>query len=231
METNPRVRMPSEWAPPPPVVVPDRSPPRVPPVPTATPEAEFEDILGSLVEHYSTLPPAYFGEPPETIFESAGEQTATTASRRGSALLWIALAVGGVTVAGLGAGGFYFWNNLRIDPSRIAADPAPAIKIAVKPALATPSRPAPAQVIKAPRVEPLVTPPAAPSAQPLETGTTTAAVPADERVAKPNRPAAVKRSKPRARRVHRTERPRAPRERASRPARASSSEEWEDPYK
>jgi hypothetical protein len=220
METNPRVRVPGEWAPPPPVVVPE-SPQTPPPLPTQGPDQaeQFEDLLGGLVEHYATLPPANFGEPPDAIFETSDK---TVDARRRSPVLWIALGVVGLTLAGLGAGGFYVYNKLKLnlDPSKIAADTTPAIKIAIDENNLPKQAPKVAVAPVVPKVEQL-TPEAEPAAA--------AEPPKAASVAKA-RPARV--VKKRARRTTRTSRRRVVERRSVRkPVRASSSENWEDPYK
>ncbi len=230
METNPRVRVPGEWAPPPPIVVPE-SPQTPPPLPQQGPDQaeEFEDLLGGLVEHYATLPPANFGEPPEAIFESTSEQAADPRRRR-SPVLWIVLGIVGLTLAGLGAGGFYVYNKLKLnlDPSQLTAETTPAIKIAIQ---NTPPEPAPkvATAPVVPKVEqlsPAATPAAVASAGPVKVAT--APVQAKPIVAKP-RPARI--VKKRARRTTRTKRRVVKQRSVRKPVRASSSEDWEDPYK
>ncbi len=217
---NSRTRIPGEWAPPPPIVVAPQPQPVATP-PPLRPEEEFEATLGSLVEHFTTLPPPSFGEAPELAATPAHEPRP---SRRSPALIWVSSLVLGATVAG--------GVVLGLKLARNSGDPAPAPTVSAPKAV-----PAPTIVVKSLPDEPAPVPSAAPTAEPI----------ADEAAAVENKAAeapkavenkageATKAAPPAAKPRKATIRKRA----RTRPASpggpqlpaSSGGDGWEDPYK
>jgi hypothetical protein len=162
---NPRTRTPGEWAPPPPVVV--APPVEQAPSPPLRPEDEFEATLGSLVEHFATLPPPSFGEAPELAAAPARETRPVR--RRSPAVVWVSSLVLGATVAGGVMLGLHFAKpekTAREAPPPAVAPAPPAPKIVVK---SLPEDPPPATETTAPLADETPTPAAAEhAAEPAE---------------------------------------------------------------
>jgi hypothetical protein len=212
METNPRARIQPEWAPPPPVVpgIPE-TPPPLPPAP----EAEFEDILGSLVEHYSALPPPAYGEPPT-------ENTATTRAPRSGLgpLLW---ASGGLGVVAGTVGALFLSGVLNLGMLGLGGQGEEQQQVRPAPVVAQPE----VKIrINKPKVEPLQDPRAEPLDEPP-------AVPAAVARATQEPPKATLKVKPKRKRPDVAKRPRRARVKGAklevRPVAASDSD-WTDPY-
>lgn len=220
METNPRARISENWAPPPPVAA-QVEVQDVVPQPAAGTEDEFEEILGSLVEHYSTLPPATFGEPPQVTPISDTSHSTETRVAKSRVGLWIGLAAAGVLVTtGLVLGGVFLMDKgeKKIDPSA-----------AVQPAVA---QAAPVAVDEAapeePTAEPLSNIP--PAGDVKEEATEEAAEPAVAADTTPAPPAAVKPAKKVTRKKVRKARKRARKAKRRAPVKAAKGSDWEDPY-
>ena len=216
METNPRspaLQSETAWAPPPPVVMPGQPRSAPPPLPAsmrrASAEADFDATLGSLVDHFASLPPAEYGEAPELPELAVAEP-----SPRGEYLRWgVGSLVLGAALAGGVIAGFHF---IRHRPAVRPAATRPDVPIVVKVAAPTPAA--------APAVEPLA-----------EESTPQATALPDEPTAKPAAvPAAPA---PRKKIVHRATRrsPAVAPATRSRPARSSGGSDdsggWDDPYK
>lgn len=211
METNPRARIQPEWAPPPPVV--PQGIPEVPPPLPRPPEAEFEDILGSLVEHYSALPPPAFGEPPT-------ENTATTRAPRSSLvpLLWASGSLG--VVAGT-VGALFLAGVLNLGMLGFAEE-----KKQVRPAAAV-AQPEVKIHVNTPKVEPLQDP----RAEPLDEAAKPVA--AAVQPATPEPPKATFKVKPKRKKPHVAKQPRRARVKEAKPEVrpvAASDSDWTDPY-
>lgn len=216
METNPRARMPGEWAPPPPIVVPP-APVRQVPRPVVQ-EKEFEDILGNLVEHYAALPPPAFGESP-----GLEETTATTHRvHRVGAWVWAAT---GVALLGGVAGALVLSGVVNLRFPGLARDNPTVVPVKAVPAVA----PALADVkIK-------INEPPPPMAEPLEVAVPAVPVVAKPEPARPEPATVMSRVSPRKakpRHVRRVKRQKARRMAASpQPMRrGKADDEWADPY-
>lgn len=152
---NPRTRIPGEWAPPPPIVV-GPSPVEALPPPRIRPEEEFEATLGSLVEHFNTLPPPAFGEAPELAAPTAPRRPGAARAPRSMAVVWVGSLVLGATVAG---GVMLGLNLAKRTPRELAVPatapaPVPEVKIVVK---SLPDEPAPvATENSGPAAEPIL---------------------------------------------------------------------------
>ena len=207
---NPRTGIPGEWAPPPPIVVTTPPPAAAPPA-RLRPEEEFEATLGSLVEHFTTLPPPAFGEAPELAAAPARD---ARPRRRSTALVWVGSLVLGATVAG----GVMLGLQLA-KPAVVREAPAAAVIPAAPPA--------PKIVIKSLPDDP---PPATEKSAPLADDG--AALAEEHTAAEPVAKAAAPDRKPRKATVRKRSR--------TRPAAGSSGPKlpastggdgWEDPYK
>jgi hypothetical protein len=219
---NPRTRSPGEWAPPPAVVVPVAPVPRKPAPAPKRAEEEFEATLGSLVEHFNTLPPPAFGEPPTLQLATPEDEPASEprGSRRVPLWLWGAgsLLLGAVVVGGLVLG-LGLWRP----PADNAVAPAPVVAATPAP---RPEPPQPQIVVKslpedrtegaAPTTEPL------PEPRPEER----AAAAEESGTARKVRKSTLRRSTLRKRGPARP-RPSAP----SLPAAAGEDSSWADPYR
>jgi hypothetical protein len=184
--------------------------------PTLRPEEEFEATLGSLVEHFTTLPPPEFGEAPELTAVPAPRTEARPRARRSNALVWVGSLALGATVAGGVMLGLQFAR--REAAPVVAPAPAPAPRIVVKSLLEEPAPPATPEK-GGPAAEPIADPaPALPVA--AETAAEETAVKAPASPERNSRKA--KRAAPRPRRAG----PAGPQVPAS-----TSGDGWEDPYK
>ena len=152
------------WAPPPPVVLPQGGPQQQPSSVEKDDELEFESTLSTLVDHFNSLPPPAFGEPPElpeltSRLEGAHGETTST---RNHSIIWMVAC--SLVLGGLLAGGGIFALNYGVFGAVNPAAPTavkPVVEI-VAPEISlpaakvrTPAATAPLEEKAEPQTEPL----------------------------------------------------------------------------
>jgi len=220
-----------------PLLPPPMPQPVPPPAPAPALELDFDNVLGNLVEHYSNLPPAVWGEPPAlAVSEDPGEESDKTdrpARQMGYIWIWVGSLALGVVLAAGGLIAFHVLGKRHATttkPVAVAAAPkqVPEVKIVVNPT-------APIEEKAAPTTEPLPEDKAASAPD----GKAPTAAPVEQprpAIAKPARHAAS----PSIKRVHRAKvsaavTPRAPKApqatAAKRSKKSGGDDNWDDPYK
>lgn len=162
--TNPRARVEPSWAPPPPITGQEspEAPGSLSAAEQADYEADFDATLGNLVEQFSTLPPATYGEP---VAESVRDDVASTPPRERRWLVPVAALtsafVGGVVTLAILMGPQKLWSSIKGEEAPAAAPAvatprAPRVDVSFAPAPKAPLSLSPGgRAPKAPKAEPL----------------------------------------------------------------------------